>query len=481
MPKKNFFNILIFFFLFISLFKSQNSYIVFPFKTFHPELKPSQNIALDFLKENINNTIYIEIELGNPSQKIPSVLFSEEFGIFLINKKCQISSPFNNIEKSSTFIKSELHKDYTYKFRTQTDMLLGSDVFLFETDNKLNKQIIMNFMYSPNLDEKSSIKEENAEYHFGDNNNYDYTCLGIGLRAEQYIGRDYESNFVKQLFYKKIIEKNYFSIIYNENSNDEGILLVGAQPHIYDGDTFDEKQLRHISIKWKNYLLLWSFYPDNIYFRINNNNINITNNLICSLEYNLGVIYGTKDYFDLIKQYFFDKLILEKKCHEEIVNSAYTVFYCYNKNDIEQFPTLNLYLQQFLFTFNLDYNDLFQEKNGKYFFKIIFDKNNKMQWKLGKPFLKKYTLYYDYEAKTVGFYNQDLPGAKKRKRLLNIFLNIFYVIIIGVFGYVGFFYGKKFYDKVRKKRIYEVEDNYEYRGEESTNSNTILEMMVKPK
>ena len=46
---------------------------------------------------------------------------------------------------------------------------------------------------------------------------------------------------------------------------------------------------------------------------------------------------------------------------------------------------------------------------------------------------------------------------------------------------LAFFYGKKFYDKVRKKRIYEVEDNYEYRGEESTNSNTILEMMIKPK
>ena len=40
-------------------------------------------------------------------------------------------------------------------------------------------------------------------------------------------------------------------------------------------------------------------------------------------------------------------------------------------------------------------------------------------------------------------------------------LNIFYVIIICVFGYVGFFYGKKAYDKVRKKRIYEIEDNYE--------------------
>ena len=481
MQKKIFFNILIFFFLFISLFKEQYSYIVLPFKTFHPEIKSSQNIAEDFLRENINNTIYIEIELGNPSQKIPALLFSEEFGIFLINRKCQISSNFKGIEKSSTFIKSELHKDYTFKFRTQKDMLLGSEVFFFEPEDSSTKQIIMNFMYSPNLNEESSIKEENAENHFGDNNNYEYTCMGIGLRAEQFIGRDYESNFVKQLFYKEMIENNYFSIIYNENSNDEGIFLIGVEPHLYDKNTYDEKQLRHISIKGKNYLVFWSLRPDNIFFNINNQNINITNNLICSLEYNLGVIYGTKDYFDLIKQYFFDKLILEKKCHEEIVNSAYTVFYCYNKNDIEQFPALNLYLQQFLFTFILDYNDLFQEKNGKYFFKIIFDKNNKMQWKLGKPFLKKYTLYYDYDAKTVGFYNQDLPGNNRRKRILNIFLNIFFIIIIGVFGYVGFFYGKKFYDKVRKKRIYEVEDNYEYRGEESTNSNTILEMMIKPK
>jgi len=360
-------------------------------------------------------------------------------------------------------------------------MLLGSEVFFFEPEDSSTKQIIMNFMYSPNLNEESSIKEVNAENHFGDNNNYEYTCMGIGLRAEQFIGRDYESNFVKQLFYKEMIENNYFSIIYNENSNDEGIFLIGVEPHLYDKNTYDEKQLRHISIKGKNYLVFWSLRPDNIFFSINNQNINITNNLICSLEYNLGVIYGTKDYFDLIKQYFFDKLILEKKCHEEIVNSAYTVFYCYNKNDIEQFPALNLYLQQFLFTFILDYNDLFQEKNGKYFFKIIFDKNNKMQWKLGKPFLKKYTLYYDYDAKTVGFYNQDLPGNNRRKRILNIFLNIFFIVIIGVFGYVGFFYGKKFYDKVRKKRIYEVEDNYEYRGEESTNSNTILEMMIKPK
>ena len=281
---------------------------------------------------------------------------------------------------------------------------------------------------------------------------------------------------------QEIISNNYFSIIYddNEESDDKGIFLIGIEPHLYDKEKYEEKNIRRISTKGRNFFIFWSLHPDLIYFANNGQKINVTNNLVCSLEYNLGLIYGTKEYQDLIKQYFFDKLILEKKCHEEIVYNAYTVFYCYNKNDIKKFPTLNLYLQQFLFTFNLDYNDLFLEKNGKYFFKIIFDKNNKMQWKLGKPFLKKYTLFYDYEAKTVGFYNQEL--FKKRSKIWNVLLYIFCFIIICVFGFVGFHYGKKAYDKVRKKRIYEIDDNYEYNNNsEKINSNSFVEMMIKPK
>jgi hypothetical protein len=198
------------------------------------------------------------------------------------------------------------------------------------------------------------------------------------------------------------------------------------------------------------------------------------------MEYNLGVIYGTNNYLNLIKEYYFDKLILQKKCYEEIVHSIYTVFYCDNKEDIVNFPTLNFYLQQLLFTFQLNYNDLFEEKNGKYFFKIIFDRNNKIQWKLGKPFLKKYVFVYDYETKTIGFYNEQLPGGKKKKNMNNIFINILFVIIIIGFGYVGFYYGKKVYDKARKKRINEIEDGYTYKATEERNrSNTNLEMMIK--
>ena len=226
-----------------------------------------------------------------------------------------------------------------------------------------------------------------------------------------------------------------------------------------------------------NFFIFWSLHPDKIYFSSDKEIFNITSNLICTLEYNLGVIYGTDIYFNLIKEHFFNKLINENKCHEEVVNSIYTVFYCDNKKYIEKFPSLNFYLRQLLYTFNLDYNDLFIEKNGKYFFNVIFDKNNKIQWKLGKPFLKKYVFFYDYNSKTIGFYNEKLPGGKRKKGISSFFLNFLYFIIIIFFGYIGFFYGKKVYDKVRKKRIYEIDDGYKYKAkEEKIPAN--LEMML---
>lgn len=458
--------IFIFFSFLFNLFIKVNSYILIPFKTFkNSESKKATSFSEDFLLSNLNNTIYIEIEAGLPSQKIPALIMSEEFGFYIINHKCLIPSSFDTIEISSTFSKYELYKDYTYKFRTQTDMIFGNDIFKFPTESS-KKQAMLNFMYSPNLQKSSSIKEENAHLHFGDDEDHKYTCAGIGIRGSQYLGKDYEKNLIKQLFHENVINNNIFSLIYSSKSDDEGFFLIGAEPHIYNKNKFFESQLRHIPAD-NNFFIFWTLNPDKIYFSSNNNEyFNITNYLVCTLEYNLGVIYGTEIYLNLIKEHFFDALINENKCHEETVNSKYTVFYCDNKKDIEKFPSLNFYLQQLLYTFNLDYKDLFYEKNGKYFFKVIFDKDNKMQWKLGRPFLKKYVFLYDYDSKTIGFYNDLLPGGKKNKKISNIVSNIIYFIIIVIFGYIGFFYGKKVYDKVRKKRIYEIDDEFEYKKEE---------------
>ena len=464
---------------FIFIFNKSNSYIVIPFKTFKTnDSKKSINIAENFLHSNLNNTIYIEIEAGIPSQKIPALILSEEFGFYITNHNCLIPSSFDNIEKSSTFWKSEFFKENTFNLPIQADISFGNDFFEFPTESSTRKQALLNFMYSPNIKKKNNIKKEENNLNGDDNDDINkYTCAAIGIRGAQYYGKDYEKNLVNQLFNKNIISNNFFSILYS--SEDEGTFLIGAEPHKHDKKQYFENQLRYINSE-ENNNLFWSIHPSEIYFTMKNKIYNITNNLLCTLEYNLGVIYGTESYLNIIKEKYFNKLILENKCHEEIVHSVYTIFFCNNKNDIENFPSLNFYLHQILFTFSLDYNDLFYEKDGKYFFRIIFDRNNKIQWKLGKPFLKKYIFVFDYDSKKIGIYNDNLSKGNKIKNITYILLNILVIIGISFICYLGYYYGTSVYNTA----INEKEEEYEYKykaREERTKAYLYIEMMVESK
>lgn len=465
---------------FICIFNKSTPYIVIPFKTFRTsDSKKSINMAENFLYSNLNNTIYIEIEAGVPSQKIPALILSEEFGFFITNHKCLIPSSFESIEKSNTFWKSEFFKENNFNFPIQTDISFGNDIFVFPTESSIRKQTFLNFMYSPNIKKNNNIKDEKKNINVKDNDdNNKYTCATIGIRGAQYYGKDYEKNLVNQLLNKNIINNSFFSIIYS--SDDEGTFLIGTEPHKYDKKNYFKNQLIYINNEENNNNLFWSLYPSEIYFTMDNKKYNLTNNLLCTLEYNLGVIYGTENYLNIIKEQFFNKLILENKCQEEIVHSVYTIFYCNNKNDIINFPSLNIYLQQILFTFSLDYNDLFYEKDGKYYFRIIFDRNNKMQWKLGKPFLKKYVFVFDYDSKKIGIYNDNLSKGNKIKKITYILLNILVIIGISFICYLGYYYGTSVYNTA----INEKEEEYEYKykaREERTKAYLYIEMMVESK
>ena len=56
-------------------------------------------------------------------------------------------------------------------------------------------------------------------------------------------------------------------------------------------------------------------------------------------------------------------------------------------------------------TFELNFNDLFEEKNNFIYFKIFFDEGSTDLWKFGKPFLIKYFFSYDFDKKTISYYN----------------------------------------------------------------------------
>ena len=75
--------------------------------------------------------------------------------------------------------------------------------------------------------------------------------------------------------------------------------------------------------------------------------------------------------------------------------NSYRTFICYNKENIkkelkEKFPVLKFNQKNFLYTFELNYNNLFKEKGDKIYFLIWFSSEIVTGWEIGFPFLKKY-------------------------------------------------------------------------------------------
>ena len=82
----------------------------------------------------------------------------------------------------------------------------------------------------------------------------------------------------------------------------------------------------------------------------------------------------------------------------------------------------------------------------------------------------------------IGYYNFDLPGGvvqddeEKKSIFQNVYVWIGISVVVVVFAVLGFFIGKFVYDKVRKKRINEVDDdNYEYASQQNKEDNKLCD------
>ena len=116
-----------------------------------------------------------------------------------------------------------------------------------------------------------------------------------------------------------------------------------------------------------------------------------------------------------------------------------------------QFPKLIFYTRELgsLNEFSFDYKDLFTETKYKYFFNIIFEPYEKLDWKFGKIFLKKYPINFDYDSETMEVYDsyyqeKDKEGDNKGNNEDSFWKSTtFYIIIVAalviVTGVVGFF------------------------------------------
>ena len=120
--------------------------------------------------------------------------------------------------------------------------------------------------------------------------------------------------------------------------------------------------------------------------------------------------------------------------------------------------------KSFLYTFELNYDDLFKEKGDKIYFLIWFDSTPKVNifWEMGLPFMKKYLFNYNYDNKLISFYNNDIKDIEKKNSTSNfkkgnIILIIIFSIIVCI---LGFIIGRRKMTKKNRLTAKELESDF---------------------
>ena len=118
--------------------------------------------------------------------------------------------------------------------------------------------------------------------------------------------------------------------------------------------------------------------------------------------YDSDFIFAGVKYINEIDDNFFKKYRDNNICFFRTITikpNMFILFECLKSNkytefSVNEFPTLYLYNKKLNYTFELTYKDLFEEINDIYYFLIAYDLRDTNEWKLGKPFLKKYTFVF---------------------------------------------------------------------------------------
>ena len=435
-------------FLFSILILSKEEYITIPFQIINnkePEIFASLD---DYFSCWYNLSFYGELSIGTPPQKILTKLSFDDHGISFLNKGCDYDSNLVNINtilylsnSSSSFQKSrDIYDEKSFNYKNFYDAFYAKDIFYFNSNKKIN----LKFIYSPNDNQKLS------------------TCLNIGFMAFIRNLRENSINIIEQLKKCDIISSYDWSILLNE-----GIFLLGGRPHEYRPEKYNEKLLLGSAYYTDGILPYSNLKINKIYFNPNNKikeSIYINDTDILYLNPTKGLIKGSEDYEKKIERYFFNDFIIQKKCFKEFTkDNKYRTFTCINNQQIKselksKFPVLKFEYKNFLYTFELNYDDLFKEKGDKIYFLIWFEScyNINVYWEMGFPFMKKYLFNYNYDDNFISYYNNDMKeleiqNSNSNFKQWNLMLILFLGIIV---CFLGFILGRK----VRKKNKLTAEE-----------------------
>lgn len=487
------------FFVELLLIQSMLGLIVIPFRNniFLSSKDNEQNEQ--FWRKFYDKEIFTEIEVGNPPQTVNFNIVPDDYVFLIANNICYEKSPsFYNYSQSLSFKKSY---DYSYQYKGTTEGMFSYEMFNFYNSIDLKSNVTINELYFY-LGLKNRIAKKESNY-----------CGVIGLswrdlsinNDEDYNDGFLLSSFLSNLKSHKLVEKYLWTYEYFDSDNDNkqffnlkninkehiinnynGFIIFGQYPHEYNSEEYDEEGLNSILVS--NYFdnLNWGIDWDKIYYSFAPNNKISLNYLKSILLVNINYIIAPKEFFDNIQNDYFNFYINKNICSIKTESSNYgdyEIFFCKKKyftlNEIEKFPSIYFYNSRFNYTFNLTYEELFEEFNDKILFLIIKEKYNSDFWKFGKLFLKKYHFTFSQYSKTINIYTnkriypnksnlfkKSTGKLNEKYRINNIWLIVaLFSLIIGIF--IGY---KIYYKKIYKKKANELKDEFDYSSQNNKNN-----------
>ena len=495
---------------YLILFELAESNIVLPF-TINTQIKQSSNVENytidDFLNDYIIRDFYTTIDIGTPSQKLFAVITHDSHH-FTLSSDEYVPKNFDENKNYNLISNEEYIPSSSSSFKRIKNIKIFSKAN--KTHSIITESILLSDTSILNGDEEK-IKIDDIKFVFEEDKEEKKHAI-IGLN---YDTSNKEIPFIVNELKRLNIITNY-NWSFKFTSKTEGLFIIGTLPHNYENNKKIFNSIAYtqaLSSSAGDYSYPWSFHFNKIYFNDENNKIIISQFTKCSFVPNLGFIIVNSKYKKLILDYYFNDLIENNICRLEKTeltkynksevffgtNGIYEFFICdknkfvNEKNNYKKgFKPLLFELPKYNYTFELDGEDLFIEINDKCYFLVAFPENKNetlyIPCFLGLPFYQKFRLVFNFDSKTIGFYNnylnidiedenennknQNHTDTITNKGNTNNFLRIIIEIIVClVLIIIAFFIGKKINEQ-RKKRANELnDDNYEYIFENNKNVN----------
>ena len=473
MFKKMFF--LFIFFLCLKISKSNS--LLFPFKKLTIESLNETKTISDFIQYNV----YTEIPMGSPKKNVAHFIIAND-GLFEFSKleiyysgKSEYNKIQKNIENSyNLFYKS----NDSSSFITVDDYYgIYSEIFYFYDLNNNAKKCNLTFNMK-NSDKRSKI--------YG--NIYLYYIEGHYEDNEKYLFKELKENGLINGYYMTFLYDEYkFDFNYLDDNYDKilGYLILGDSPKVFNPEKYKEED----EIKINSDFLLF-ININEIKFKSNISNYS-EKNFGMSFHFNSEFIRGTLGFKNEIDNIFFNELISQNLCRidkvkENIANNDDFIYSCennkYMQEKIKEFPTIYFLIKQYNLVFLFNYKELFKLHNNRLYFLIIYTNTVRISWSMGEIFLRKYITSFNYDSKIVSFYKQQVDEINKKTDqyyseeypdetnykpkkeklpilIIGLIIILAVIIIILVIVIILLVKERK---KVKKARINEVNDDYEY-------------------